>query len=94
MSFDQVVLPVFTCPEFLITALHQTLVHVLSLGKDCEKRVMPLLYVNVKESGSGQRASTGAAHISVQGVVVVLVLLQCAMDGAAAGNVTGKLRNA
>lgn len=68
--------------------------HVLFLGEDGEKRVVPLLDVNVQEPGARQRAAAGAAHVSVQGVVVVLVVVQRAEDGAAAGDVTGELRHA
>lgn len=54
--------------------------HVLSLSEDGEQTVVPLLNVNVQEPGTGEGATAGAAHISVQGVVVVLVLLQSAED--------------
>lgn len=65
--------------------------HVLSLGKDSKERVMPLLNVNVQEPGARQGATAGAAHVPVQGVVVVLVLLQRDEDRTAAWDVTGKL---
>ena len=65
--------------------------HVLSLGEDGEEGVVPLLDVDVEESGTRQGAAAGAAHVSVQGVVVVLILLQSAEDCTAARDVTGKL---
>ena len=65
--------------------------HVLPLGEDIEERVVPLLNVNVQEPCAWQWAAAGAAHMSVQRVVVVLVLLQSAEDRAAARDVTGEL---
>lgn len=52
---------------------------------------MPLLNVNVQEVGGGEGAATGAANVSVQGVVVVFKLLQSIEDATATSNVTGKL---
>lgn len=52
--------------------------HVLFLGEDGEERVMPLLYVDVQEAGGRQGALAGATHVPVEGVVVVLVLLNTA----------------
>lgn len=54
---------------------------------------MPLLNVNVQEMGGGEGAATGAANMSVQGVVVVFKLLQSIEDRTAPSNVTGKLRH-
>lgn len=68
--------------------------HVLFLGKDSKERVMPLLNVNVQEPGARQGAAAWAAHVPVQGVVVVLVLLQCTEDHTAAWDVTSKLGHA
>lgn len=65
--------------------------HVLFLGEDGEKRVVPLLNVNVQEPGARQGAPAGAAHVPVQRVIVVLILVQCAKNGSTAGDVTGKL---
>lgn len=71
---------------------HQPLTHhVLPLGEDGEERVVPLLNVNVQEPGTWQGATAGAAHVSVEGVVVVLVLLQTHEGCTAARNVAGKL---
>lgn len=64
----------------LSEASHPRTYHVLSLSEDGEQTVVPLLNVNVQEPGTGEGATAGAAHISVQGVVVVLVLLQSAED--------------
>lgn len=64
------------------------------LGEESEKRIVPLLDVNVQEPGTRQGAAAGAAHVSVQRVVVVLIVVQRAEDGAAARDVTGKLRHA
>lgn len=57
--------------------------HVLSLSEDGEQTVVPLLNVNVQESAAREGATAGAANIPMQGVVVVLVLLQCAEDSGA-----------
>lgn len=65
--------------------------HVLPLGEDSKERVMPLLNVNVQEPGTWQGATAEAANMSVQGVVVVFVLLQCTEDYTAARDVTDKL---
>lgn len=65
--------------------------HVLSLSEDGEQTVVPLLNVNVQESATREGATAGAANIPVQGVVVVLVLLQSAEDGGAGRDVTGEL---
>lgn len=64
--------------------------HVLSLSEDGEQTVVPLLNVNVQESAAGEGATAGAANIPVQGVVVVLVLLQSAKDSGAGWDVTGE----
>lgn len=68
--------------------------HVLFLGEESEKRIMPLLDVNVQEPGARQGAAAGAAHVPVQRVVVVLIVVQRTEDSAAARDVTGKLRHA
>lgn len=65
--------------------------HVLFLCKYSEEAVVPLLDVNVQETGGGEGAATGAANVSVQGVVVVFKLLQSAEDCTATSNVTSKL---
>lgn len=54
---------------------------------------MPLLNVNVQEMSGGEGAATGAANMSVQGVVVVFKLLQSIEERTATSNVTGKLRH-
>lgn len=63
----------------------------MPLGEDSEERVVPLLDVKVEEPGARQGATAGAAHVSVKGVVVVLILLQTAEDCTAAGKVAGEL---
>lgn len=73
------------------TSSHPCTYHVLSLSEDGEQTVVPLLDVNVQESGTGEGATAGAADISVQGVVVVLVLLQSAEDCGASWDVAGEL---
>lgn len=73
-----------------ITQSIRNMYHVLSLSKDGEQTVVPLLNVNVQESAAGEGATAGAANISVQGVVVVLVLLQSAKDSGAGWDVTGE----
>lgn len=65
--------------------------HVLTLGKDSEERIVPLLDVNVQEPGTWQGATAGATHMSVHWVVVVFILLQWTEDCTAARDVTGKL---
>lgn len=78
---------------FILFTLFYTRYHVLFLCKDSEEAVMPLLNVNVQEMGGGEGAATGAANMSVQGVVVVFKLLQSIEDCTATSNMTGKLRH-
>ncbi len=65
--------------------------HILSLSEYRKERVVPLLDVNVQEPGAWQGATARATHMSVQGVIVVLILLQGAEDCTTARDVTGKL---
>ena len=65
--------------------------HVLALGQDVEDGVVPLLDMDVQEAGRGEGAAAGGAHVTVQRVVVVLVLLHAAEPLAAARDVTAEL---
>lgn len=65
--------------------------HVLPFSQNAEKRVMPLLDVDVEQASGGQRPLAGRTHVSVERVIVMLIVLHSTEHLATARYITPEL---
>lgn len=75
MNFDQMFFAITESLEFFGTTLYQTLIHALFCCQYLEERVMPFQDVNIKQVSGWKGAFAGAADITVEGIVMVLIVL-------------------